>query len=61
MTNRFLMIISFFVGLQYCFPGMWLSDLTKSRYEVREKKSVKKVTLSFPLLAVFLSIIGLAA
>ncbi|GLT67247.1 hypothetical protein SLA2020_395680 [Shorea laevis] len=28
--------------LQYCFPGMWLSDLTKSRYEVREKKSVKK-------------------
>ncbi|CAN1225877.1 hypothetical protein LINGRAPRIM_LOCUS1027, partial [Linum grandiflorum] len=29
-------------GLQYCFPGMWLSDLTKSRYEVREKKSVKK-------------------
>ncbi|CAN1809936.1 hypothetical protein LINPERHAP1_LOCUS25749, partial [Linum perenne] len=32
-------------GLQYCFPGMWLSDLTKSRYEVREKKSVKKVNL----------------
>ncbi|XP_022725701.1 uncharacterized protein LOC111282055 isoform X2 [Durio zibethinus] len=29
--------------LQYCFPGMWLSDLTKSRYEVREKKSVKKL------------------
>ncbi|XP_010538644.1 PREDICTED: protein FAM117B-like isoform X2 [Tarenaya hassleriana] len=29
-------------ALQYCFPGMWLSDLTKSRYEVREKKSVKK-------------------
>ncbi|GLT81293.1 hypothetical protein SLA2020_526840 [Shorea laevis] len=28
--------------LQYCFPGMWLSDLTKSRYEVREKKSAKK-------------------
>ncbi|KAF5742401.1 myosin-1-like isoform X3 [Tripterygium wilfordii] len=28
--------------LQFCFPGMWLSDLTKSRYEVREKKSVKK-------------------
>ncbi|KAK2354569.1 hypothetical protein QL285_092070 [Trifolium repens] len=28
--------------LQYCFPGMWLSDVTKSRYEVREKKSVKK-------------------
>lgn len=33
---------------QYCFPGMWLSDLTKSRYEVREKKSVKKV-INFPL------------
>ncbi|XP_010537169.1 PREDICTED: uncharacterized protein LOC104811967 [Tarenaya hassleriana] len=29
-------------ALQYCFPGMWLSDLTKSRYEVREKKIVKK-------------------
>ncbi|KAL1220020.1 hypothetical protein V5N11_028826 [Cardamine amara subsp. amara] len=29
-------------GLQFCFPGMWLSDLTKSRYEVKEKKSVKK-------------------
>ncbi|KAI5419092.1 hypothetical protein KIW84_043329, partial [Lathyrus oleraceus] len=28
--------------LQCCFPGMWLPDLTKSRYEVREKKSVKK-------------------
>ncbi|KAH0915110.1 hypothetical protein HID58_029556 [Brassica napus] len=30
-------------SLQYCFPGMWLSDLTKNRYEVREKKTVKKV------------------
>ncbi|CAN8325382.1 unnamed protein product [Cochlearia groenlandica] len=29
-------------SLQYCFPGMWLSDLTKTRYEVREKKNVKK-------------------
>ncbi|XP_058101050.1 uncharacterized protein LOC131245540 isoform X2 [Magnolia sinica] len=29
-------------ALQYCFPGMWLSDLTRSRYEVREKKCVKK-------------------
>ncbi|CAH8326905.1 unnamed protein product [Eruca vesicaria subsp. sativa] len=29
-------------SLQYCFPGMWLSDLTKNRYEVREKKNVKK-------------------
>ncbi|XP_018682511.1 uncharacterized protein LOC135585008 isoform X3 [Musa acuminata AAA Group] len=29
-------------ALQYCFPGMWLSDLTRGRYEVREKKSVKK-------------------
>ncbi|MQM17867.1 hypothetical protein Taro_050849 [Colocasia esculenta] len=28
--------------LQYLFPGMWLSDLTRGRYEVREKKSVKK-------------------
>lgn len=41
------------IGLQYCFPGMWLSDLTRSRYEVREKKSVKKVTLSFPFLLPF--------
>ncbi|KAJ0247115.1 Uncharacterized protein HA466_0165700 [Hirschfeldia incana] len=29
-------------SLQYCFPGMWLSDLTKNRYEVKEKKNVKK-------------------
>ncbi|XP_052165297.1 uncharacterized protein LOC127782230 isoform X1 [Oryza glaberrima] len=29
--------------LQYVFPGMWLSDLTRGRYEVREKKCVKKV------------------
>lgn len=29
-------------SLQFVFPGMWLSDLTKSRYEVREKKCVKK-------------------
>ncbi|KAL6845284.1 hypothetical protein ACP4OV_024779 [Aristida adscensionis] len=28
--------------LQYVFPGMWLSDLTKGRYEVREKKCTKK-------------------
>ncbi|XP_010275921.1 PREDICTED: uncharacterized protein LOC104610822 isoform X2 [Nelumbo nucifera] len=28
--------------LQYVFPGMWLSDLTRGRYEVREKKCVKK-------------------
>ncbi|KAG6471187.1 hypothetical protein ZIOFF_072288 [Zingiber officinale] len=26
----------------YCFPGMWLSDLTRGRYEVREKKCAKK-------------------
>ncbi|KAA8537147.1 hypothetical protein F0562_029627 [Nyssa sinensis] len=28
--------------LQYCFPGMWLSDVTRARYEVREKKRAKK-------------------
>nr|XP_027087627.1 uncharacterized protein LOC113709084 [Coffea arabica] len=28
--------------LQYCFPGMWLSDLTRGRYEVREKKCPRK-------------------
>ncbi|KAJ0082444.1 hypothetical protein Patl1_11916 [Pistacia atlantica] len=40
-------------ALQYCFPGMWLSDLTKSRYEVREKKNVKKVKIfNWPLIAI---------
>lgn len=29
-------------SLQYCFPGMYLSDLTRARYEVREKKCAKK-------------------
>uniref|UniRef100_A0A0D6QVY0 DUF1639 domain-containing protein n=1 Tax=Araucaria cunninghamii TaxID=56994 RepID=A0A0D6QVY0_ARACU len=28
--------------LQYCFPGNWLSEINKARYEVREKKCVKK-------------------
>ncbi|XP_074585140.1 uncharacterized protein LOC141840935 [Curcuma longa] len=28
--------------LQYCYPGMWLSDLTTARYEVREKKCTRK-------------------
>ncbi|XP_057867470.1 uncharacterized protein LOC131074805 [Cryptomeria japonica] len=28
--------------LQNCFPGSWLSDLTRGRYEVREKKCIKK-------------------
>ncbi|XP_065044635.1 uncharacterized protein LOC135676883 isoform X3 [Musa acuminata AAA Group] len=37
-------------NLQYCFPGMWLSDLTRGRYEVREKKCVRKLChmLFFP-------------
>nr|XP_029121050.1 uncharacterized protein LOC105047334 isoform X6 [Elaeis guineensis] len=34
--------------LQYCFPGMWLSDLTRGRYEVREKKCVKKENTGDP-------------
>ncbi|XP_021901611.1 putative uncharacterized protein DDB_G0285869 isoform X1 [Carica papaya] len=38
-------------ALQYCFPGMWLSDLTKSRYEVREKKCVKKVMPLFLIIS----------
>ncbi|KAL0727439.1 hypothetical protein Bca4012_023532 [Brassica carinata] len=29
-------------SLQFCFPGLWLSDLPKNRYDVREKKNVKK-------------------
>ncbi|XP_042377303.1 uncharacterized protein LOC121970574 isoform X1 [Zingiber officinale] len=28
--------------LQYCYPGMWLPDLTRTRYEVREKKCTRK-------------------
>lgn len=28
--------------LQNCFPGCWLSDLARGRYEVREKKCTKK-------------------
>jgi hypothetical protein len=34
--------------LQFVFPGMWLSDLTRGRYEVREKKCVKKVYRLIP-------------
>jgi hypothetical protein len=29
--------------LQYCTPGSWLTDLSLGRYDVREKKCVKKV------------------
>lgn len=29
-------------ALHYCSPGSWLGDLTRGRYDVREKKSVKK-------------------
>lgn len=44
---------------QYCFPGMWLSDLTRNRYEVREKKCVKKVLmLSFSVLFLFICFLG---
>ncbi|KAL8101474.1 uncharacterized protein LOC141684227 [Apium graveolens] len=28
--------------LQYCFPGTWLADVTKARYEVKEKKGTTK-------------------
>jgi hypothetical protein len=28
--------------LQYVYPGMWLGDVTRARYEVKEKKSAKK-------------------
>ncbi|KAK1368011.1 hypothetical protein POM88_034103 [Heracleum sosnowskyi] len=28
--------------LQYCFPGTWLVDVTKTRYEVKEKKCTTK-------------------
>eukprot|EP00250_Pteridium_aquilinum_P013768 c21562_g1_i2 orf=1573-2715(-) len=29
-------------ALLYCTPGNWLSDVTRGRYDVREKKSMKK-------------------
>eukprot|EP00249_Psilotum_nudum_P022429 c28515_g1_i3 orf=202-1341(+) len=29
-------------ALHYCSPGTWLGDLTRGRYDVREKKSMKK-------------------
>lgn len=28
--------------LQYCVPGMWLADVSRARYEVKEKKCAKK-------------------
>ena len=39
--DLYLMCLSFVV--QYFFLGSWLSDLTRARYEVREKKCIKKV------------------
>jgi hypothetical protein len=38
-------LLRFLFCVQFVFPGMWLSDLTKGRYEVREKKCVKKVQI----------------
>lgn len=36
---------------------MWLSDLTKGRYEVREKKSVKKVMIfNLPLITILFQV-----
>lgn len=32
------------VGLQLVSPGAWLTDMCQERYEVREKKSNKKVS-----------------
>lgn len=45
MGLTFFFFLDIFCGVQYCFPGMWLSDLTRGRYEVREKKCVKKVII----------------
>lgn len=28
---------------QYISPGAWLCDITRERYEVKEKKTLKKV------------------
>lgn len=33
--------------MQLVCPGTWLSDLSHERYEVREKKSSKKVNVFF--------------
>lgn len=35
-----------FVHVQLVSPGAWLSDLCRERYEVREKRTSKKVTLN---------------
>lgn len=34
--------------VQFVCPGTWLSDLSHERYEVREKKSSKKVNIFLP-------------
>lgn len=39
--------------MQLVCPGTWLSDLSQERYEVREKKSSKKVFCKF-----FLSLVS---
>ena len=36
-------VVLFFL-CQYCTPGSWLTDLSLGRYDVREKKCVKKVS-----------------
>ncbi|URE08553.1 PH [Musa troglodytarum] len=41
-------------NLQYCFPGMWLSDLTRGRYEVREKKCVRKPKLDLDIRSIMM-------
>jgi hypothetical protein len=37
-------------ALQFICPGMWLTDVTRNRYEVREKKCPKKVYMLSNLL-----------
>lgn len=45
------------VDLQLVSPGAWLSDLCQERYEVREKKTSKKVLL-FSFFLFFLCILS---
>jgi hypothetical protein len=42
MIFMFLVCFPPFI-MQFICPGMWLTDVTRNRYEVREKKCPKKV------------------
>lgn len=39
--------------VQLVSPGAWLSDLCQERYEVREKKTSKKVAMQAGIVVIF--------